>query len=112
MIRQIQVLSFFLILCLVCFSHPVLAQTTGAPEFWSKDRKAHAAVSAILSPVVYISMRNMKFDRADSFFGSFFLVTILGVVKEINDNPLEEDDMAANAAGAFVGSLVSVTIDF
>jgi hypothetical protein len=34
------------------------------------------------------------------------------VVKEINDSPIDEMDMAANGAGALVGSLVSVTIDF
>ena len=81
-------------------------------ELWSKDRRAHASISAGLSAVSYIFIKNKTGSRWSALLGSFIFSLSLGVLKETTDEFVSEKDLEADAIGAMTGSLLFFSFDF
>jgi hypothetical protein len=92
--------------------HATLAQSS-EPEggIWSKDKQGHIAASAIVSSLLYTTMRNRKMGLWRSYATSITLTLTIGLVKEMTDPAFSTADMGANAIGAIGGSTLVLTID-
>ncbi|MCB0390631.1 MAG: hypothetical protein KDD58_05050 [Bdellovibrionales bacterium] len=105
-------LSFILTLLLLSlfWTRPSYSQQTDSLS--NNDKQAHAAISAGVAGVFYVMMRSYGKKKVDSFLGSMFLTISLGVLKEITDKNASTNDIVADSAGAFAGSLIFLTLDF
>lgn len=99
-----------IILCLLALSTPEVGATDG--EFWSKDRQAHAGVSAALSSVGYVSGRHFGLSPWESLITSFGTVVFIGAAKEVFDRDMELEDLGADAIGALGGTFFLWTFDW
>lgn len=96
----------------IVFSLEARSQSMQEEDPWGNDKKAHAVLSAGLAAGGYLVMRGRGQSRWSSFLGSFVAAFAVGALKEITDEKVSEYDLAADATGAFAGSLLFVTFDF
>ncbi len=102
--------STLIILCLLALTTPEVEASGG--EFWSKDRQAHAGISAALSAAGYVTSRHLGLSPWDSLITSFSTVVFIGAAKEVFDKDMELEDLGADAIGAISGPFILWTFDW
>lgn len=93
--------------CIILFSFNTLAA-----NFRQEDKQKHAVYSAGLSSVSYAAFRSAKYSVASSMLLSMTLALGVGHLKESSDPFYDHEDMQANAAGAGVGLILPLYIEF
>jgi hypothetical protein len=73
-----------------------------------RDKKLHFGAAGSISAATYIMMRHNGENRWTSYIAGFTAGVLVGVVKELSDDPWDSEDMEYNALGAATVPLIVI----